>query len=305
MKLVINHITRAVLDTEKYDRCIQQSANDIIYAQSEYLDRIADNWDVLVAGDYEAVMPIPWRKKYGIRYGYMPAYTAALGVFSSKIDATLFAAFLKAATGIVRFFELSFNAGNRFQIPGFTYRTRMNYVLPLNESYETIRSRYRQNIQRNIKKAAGLGCIIRKDIPVEDVSRLAQSHLQTLTNLTPEDFSKIESLYAYLRKQDRSITYGVYDRNGQLLASCAFFFSAERAYYILVGNHPNGRTLGASHAMIDAFIRDHANTRLVLDFEGSDISNLAFFYSSFGAAEEPYCGINYNGLPWWARLFKK
>jgi len=71
-----------------------------------------------------------------------------------------------------------------------------------------------------------------------------------------------------------------------------------------VGNHPNGRTLGASHALVDAFIKDQAGQDLLLDFEGSDIRNLAFFYSSFGATEEKYPAIKLNRLPWYIRWMK-
>jgi hypothetical protein len=72
-----------------------------------------------------------------------------------------------------------------------------------------------------------------------------------------------------------------------------------------VGNHPNGRTLGASHALIDAFIQDHAQQDMVLDFEGSDIRNLAFFYSSFGAVAELYPAFRLNRLPFWLRWLKR
>jgi hypothetical protein len=72
-----------------------------------------------------------------------------------------------------------------------------------------------------------------------------------------------------------------------------------------VGNHPNGRTVGASHALIDAFIKDHAGRNLLLDFEGSDIRNLAFFYSSFGATDEKYVAIRVNNLPWYFKWLKK
>ena len=94
------------------------------------------------------------------------------------------------------------------------------------------------------------------------------------------------------------------DSQNRLLASCIFFFSHNRAYYILVGNHPDGRTLGASHALIDAFIKDYAGSEMILDFEGSDIRNLAFFYSGFGAKEEIYPALKINRLPWYVRLFK-
>jgi hypothetical protein len=99
--------------------------------------------------------------------------------------------------------------------------------------------------------------------------------------------------------------YGILDKQGKLLASAVYFFSQNRAYYILVGNHPDGKTIGASHALIDAFIKDHAGQNLVLDFEGSDIRNLAFFYSGFGAKEEIYPALRINNLPWYVKLLKK
>jgi len=100
-------------------------------------------------------------------------------------------------------------------------------------------------------------------------------------------------------------TYAIVSPQGETVASCVFFFSHKRAYYILVGNHPNGKTLGASHALIDAFIKDHAGQKLLLDFEGSDIPSLAFFYSSFGAEEEKFAGLKLNRLPFYLKWLKK
>ncbi|MEO7962060.1 MAG: GNAT family N-acetyltransferase, partial [Ginsengibacter sp.] len=113
------------------------------------------------------------------------------------------------------------------------------------------------------------------------------------------------SLYTQLSGRKKAATYGVYSAGGQLVASCVYFFSHGRAYYILVGNHPDGRTAGASHLMIDHFIKENAGKNLLLDFEGSDIKNLAWFYKNFGAIEELYAGIKLNRLPAIAKLFKQ
>ena len=40
--------------------------------------------------------------------------------------------------------------------------------------------------------------------------------------------------------------------------------------------------------LINELIREHQDSGLVLDFEGSMISGVAGFYKSFGALEEPY-----------------
>jgi hypothetical protein len=108
-----------------------------------------------------------------------------------------------------------------------------------------------------------------------------------------------------LHEKKQAITYSVFSGRNELLASCVFFFSHDRAYYILVGNHPNGKTLGASHYLIDRFIADYAGTNMILDFEGSDIRSLAFFYQSFGASHELIPAIRINRLPWYIRIFKR
>jgi len=191
------------------------------------------------------------------------------------------------------------------QVPGYDLYERMNYVLPLKEPYEKLYENFRDNIKRNIKKAAKLNCVVKKDIPVADVISLAREQSKDFASLTDKDFSRFAKLYQQLQANKQAITYAVYSSLNELLASAVFFFYQNRAYYILVGNHPNGKTIGASHALINAFIKDHAGKELLLDFEGSDIRNLAFFYSSFGASEEKYAGLKYNNLPRLLKFFKK
>ena len=44
-----------------YRRSIS-SCNGFSFALSWYLDASCDNWDALIADDYTAVMPLPYRK---------------------------------------------------------------------------------------------------------------------------------------------------------------------------------------------------------------------------------------------------
>lgn len=266
---------------------------------------MSENWDALILDDYKAVMPLAWKKKYSIHYLYQPFFTACLGVFGEKTDAALLHDFLKAIPAKFKYWDIYLNHGNFFQLPGFNLYERMNYVLPLNEPYEKLYNAFRDNIKRNIKKAEKLNCFIKKDIVVDDVIALAREQSKDFAPLTENDFSRFKKLYKQLHSSQQAITYGVYTSSKELVASCVFFFFNNRAYYILVGNHPNGKTIGASHALVNAFIKDHAGKNMVLDFEGSDIRNLAFFYSSFGAKEEKYVGLKYNKLPRLLKYFKK
>src|SRR3712207_5060172 len=80
---VFRYLQRSDIDTARWDACIANALNGLIYAKSYYLDALATHWHAIVADDYEIVMPLPFRRKYGIRYVYMPAFTQQLGCFSS------------------------------------------------------------------------------------------------------------------------------------------------------------------------------------------------------------------------------
>ena len=266
---------------------------------------MAKNWDALILNDYEAVMPLTWNKKYSIHYLYQPPFTACLGVFGNSLTAETVNEFLKAIPSKFKYWDIYFNPGNLFKLPNFNLYQRMNYVLSLNNNYENLYAAYRENIQRNIKKSEQFQLNINKNIAIADVIKLAKEQANSFSSIADDDFNRFEKLFQLLYSKQKATTYGVYTKEGQLIASAVFFFSHSRAYYIMVGNHPDGKTLGASHALINSFIKDNAGEDLLLDFEGSDIPSLAFFYSSFGAVEEKYSAIRLNRLPAYLKWMKK
>lgn len=301
----VHYITYQQIDKSKWDNCIDTAANGLVYGYSFYLDAMAKHWDALVLDDYEAVMPLTWNKKYSITYLYQPFFAASMGVFGNNISATLVNDFLRAIPAKFSYWDIYLNQANRFALAGFNLYERVNFVLSLNEPYEILYNNFRENIKRNIKKAAQLNCVIKKDIAVDAVIALAKEQSKNFSPVTAEDYDHFKNVYHHLQAQQKAVTYGVYTSANKLVASCAFIFSHNRAYYILVGNHPNGKTIGASHAIINAFIKEYAGQNLLLDFEGSDIPNLAFFYSSFGATEEKFAGLKLNRLPFWMKWFKR
>ena len=301
----VHYITYQQIDKSKWDNCIDTAANGLVYGYSFYLDAMAKHWDALVLDDYEAVMPLTWNKKYSITYLYQPFFAASMGVFGNNISATLVNDFLRAIPTKFSYWDIYLNQANRFALAGFNLYERVNFVLSLNEPYEILYNNFRENIKRNIKKAAQLNCVIKKDIAVDAVIALAKEQSKNFSPVTAEDYDHFKNVYHHLQAQQKAVTYGVYTSANELVASCAFIFSHNRAYYILVGNHPNGKTIGASHAIINAFIKEYAGRNLLLDFEGSDIPNLAFFYSSFGATEEKFAGLKLNRLPFWMKWFKR
>lgn len=297
----IQYLQRHEMNTQKWDSCIDAASNGLIYAYSKYLDKMATNWDGIVINDYEAVLPLPWRKKYGFYYLYPPYLTAQLGLFGNNLNQELFTLVIESIPKKFRYWDYNLNHKNLYSIEGFDFQQRVNYVLNLQKPYDELKRNYKESTVRNIKKSKEYSNVIEKDIPISAISELVLDN-GLLTN--EGELNRFMELYQLFHKENKAMTYGVSNSSNQLIASAAFLFSHNRTYYILVGNHPNGRTLGASHALIDCFISDHAGKELILDFEGSDIRNLAFFYSSFGAIEEYYASIKRNQLPVYLRWLK-
>jgi hypothetical protein len=300
----IKYLQHKEVDKVKWDACITNATNGLIYPYSFYLDCMTKHWDALVLDDYLAVMPLTWNKKYGFHYLYQPAFTASLGVFGKNLTKEMIDDFIKSIPSKFKLIEISLNSGNIFDVSKSFSLLRSNYILQLNKPYEELYKAYRDNHKRNITKAFQAGSKVSKEVAVDEIIRLNKGQLQHIDGTKSEDYRNFKKLYELLKDKQQAKTYAIVEKN-KILASAVFLFSHNRAYYIMVGNHPDGKIIGASPALIDAFIKDHSNQNLILDFEGSDIRNLAFFYSGFGATEENYPALRINKLPWYARLLKK
>src|SRR6187455_1098564 len=141
----IKYLQHKEIDKAKWDACITNSPNGLIYGYSFYLDCMARHWDALVLGDYEAVMPLTWNKKYGFYYIYQPFLSASLGVFGNHLNGDILESFLLAIPRRFRLWEFSLNHGNLFSVKGFDLHERVNFILPLHKRYEQLFEGFREN----------------------------------------------------------------------------------------------------------------------------------------------------------------
>ncbi|TAE87084.1 MAG: hypothetical protein EAY81_04625, partial [Bacteroidetes bacterium] len=80
---MIKYLSHQEIDKIKWDDCIAQSNNELIYAYSWYLDIVAPGWEALVLNDYEVVMPLPTTTKY-LNVIYQPFFAQQLGIFNTQ-----------------------------------------------------------------------------------------------------------------------------------------------------------------------------------------------------------------------------
>lgn len=280
---MIQYIQRKDLDIKKYDSCIQNSLNPRIYALSDYLDIVVDHWDAIVFKDYQAVMPIPWRSKYLIKYIYPPCWTQQLGVFSiDSFDANLIGIFLKAIPK--KFLKTTLQFNNKCSHEQFTPRT--NFVLKLNKSYQNIQQGYKKNRKDGIKKFIKSGYSIQENINIVDVIDLFKENYANEVKINFQDYAKLQKLTQ--KKKLQPITFGVLDESNHLVSGSVFFKDEKRIYYVFSANNNKGNKVEGNTAILNHMIASYSNSGYTLDFEGSMHPGIASFFKSFGSVSEIY-----------------
>src|SRR5258705_437165 len=176
----IQYLANAEIDKQKWDACIGNASNSLVYGQSFYLDTMAKGWNALILNDYEAVMPLPWRKKAGFQYLFQPPATPTLGVFGNDIAPDLVSAFLTTIPTTFKLWDISLNHFNPLS-PSLAYPVfkRNNFVLPLDSPYEQLQDQYHQNIKRNTVKAVKKECIVKTGVPIDDIIEVCRHQFPT------------------------------------------------------------------------------------------------------------------------------
>jgi hypothetical protein len=304
---MIRHLEHYQIDKKKWDRCLRQAPNALIYGASWYLDVVSPDWNALVEDDYTAVFPLTWRKKYSFHYLHQPFFTQQLGLFSSEeITEKKMEAFLDAIPAHYRLIEIQLNATNLCTNDNFKISKRITHHLDLNNSYEKIQSTYSENLKRNIKRADKNKTVLFKNAEEDEIIHLFKMNRgKDIATLGKKDYEMLRELVHQASKQKLVSIIGAKTAAGKLCAGTIFLQSDHEYIFLFSATNDEARKAGAMSQIIDNFIRDHAGEKMKLDFEGSMDKNLARFYKSFGSKEVVYLQIKKNNLPPYVRWIKK
>lgn len=292
MKLV----QRKEIDVLKWDDLIAHSPAETIYPYSWYLDAVSENWSALVVDDYRFIMPVVWKKKAGMKYIYQPFYTQQLGVFSREyVEPELIRQMLKVLYKKFRFAGMNFNARNLVgEEKPFTVDDKSNYVMTLNQDYETHYKGFSSNAKRNIRKSIEFSEEVERNLPVEELVSLKQEN--DVIKRSEADYRWVVKVLECIQQHDAGRIYAI--RKGSNISAAAFFaFSKTRAIYLLSASSQTGKEQRGMFRIVDTFIQEFAGTGMILDFEGSNIPTVARFFAGFGAQADIYQGVSFNRLP--------
>ena len=289
---MIRYLTGNEIDLKKYDNCISKAINSRIYAYSWYLDIVADkNWDVLVLNDYEAVMPLPKRKKHFISYIFLPPWVQQLGVFSmSEISENLIKRFIDQMPKKFKLIDIFFNSKNFFEHKDLTLR--VNYILSLNNPYEALIKNYSKGRKSSIKQAQKIDLEVVQGYSHTEIINLFKINKGLKLNKSNVDYHILNTLIEAALLLNMAKSLAVLNSKKELIGGALFLKNDQRITYLFSSINTEGREKQAMSFLIDYVVKKFSNSEYIFDFEGSMINDIALFFKSFGAEKETYYHFN-------------
>lgn len=289
------------IDKALWDASLANSTNNLIYAQSNYLQLMCKDWYAIVSPNYEYIMPLPIGKKYGITYIPNVAFVQQLGIYSAlpitNEIMNLFQIFLQTK---IKLADYNFNYSNTTEAATL----KNNYILNLNTTYENLYSSYKNDVKKDLKNIEKHGLIFIEDYDFVKAIQFFKTEIGgRIKQVTEKDYNNFRQLCQYYVSMHKLSCKAVVAHN-EVVATAIFIIDNNRIYNIASSINATGKKVKANHYLYNNLIQAYANTNTILDFEGSDIPGIANYYKQFGATNVPYSNWQYNNLSRFVKWFK-
>ncbi len=298
----IRHLKHNEIDFIKWDNCILSSPQGLAYHMSWYLNITNPEWEALVEGDYECVMPLPVRCKYGFKYLIQPFLSQQLGVVSVLGNVCEISNFLKKASGMYRYVNINLNRYNDCNNPDFVVSNYNNHELNLDQSIESIEVTYSRRTRRNICFAKECNLHLDENIAAKDFTYFKAAY--SFPRLSNRFKNILENLVNYSIHNGFGSLMAVKNPKGELISAAFYFWFKNRIYLLVTASSDEGKNTSAMYLIIEKLINENVGENKILDFTGSNLEGVAYFNEGFGALPEHYKNIYLNKLPLIIRLFK-
>jgi len=270
------------IDFKKYTECLESSKQRKYSATKDFLDVTSGKqWEVLVYNDYEAVMPVPFVKKYGVKIVHNPRLCQQLGVFSTEDNININEEFLSYLKDNYLIRIYTFNDTNRFIS---TIELKNNFLIYPNV-YEKVYAKYSPKRKRKLRL---------------DEETLQNSEIKEITYKEAENFIKTNFIGAE-NEDDKlsfmkifesffninSLTFSAFYYQSEIINIIVTFTDKESIALLGTFNDKEHVKLSGASVLIDQAIKENIETH-IFDFEGGNLPNIEEFFRGFRPELKPY-----------------
>ncbi|RLJ32354.1 hypothetical protein CLU97_1806 [Chryseobacterium sp. 7] len=283
------------IDFVKYAQCLENSEQRKYSATKDFLDTTSTMpWEILVYKDYEAVMPVPFVRKYGMKIVHNPKLCQQLGVFSGKDNLDLNEAFLEYLNKNYMIRAYPFNDVNQLRTK---IRIKKNFIM-YPDTYEKVYARYSPKRKRKLRL---------------DEEVLKQSEIRTICFDKGKAFierntiglSKDDDLGEFMRifesfHKSNYLKFTAFYYQNKIINVIATYTDCNMVALLGNFNDKDYVKLSGASVLIDHILKENIGTH-IFDFEGGELPNIEEFFRGFRPELRPY-GIIENSKK---NLFKK
>jgi hypothetical protein len=294
-----------------YD-CLKESEIEVLHKITSDLSLTEQLWFIALLADskvkiciyldYETILFVPFRSKFGVSYAYMPTFLQKLNFIGSNSGIN---AIMDALFKTLRFGEISLSENLAVGIGESCIKERKNYKLELGSTYEDIRKKYAKNHIRNFKKASTIEVLNGADfsglISIFESEKKSVFHKKQMQ----EFIYNLKKMEKCERIKKHTLIYNAFI--GKRLVASIFIIKFNGVLYYILGSSIKSDCKVSSlglYRLFDYLIELHSNQGLILDFEGSDHPGIARFFKGFGSVDTSFYFMRWNHLPFPFKLIK-
>lgn len=296
----IRFVERADIDKIKWNSCIHYAINGNVFGYMWFLDNVAKEWDGLVEGDYESVMPVIGRPKYlGVKELYQPDIIRESGIYSiNTLSPKRIKGFFEALPEEYKVVNIHLNEQHQLsekQVPNGTLTPLQNHQLYMGKSHEDIAADYSPDTLQKLERANLSNLTPTTNLKPEKLVDFYKQHTTERKNIDRRYHEYLRIMYNCMHR-GWGMSSAILDKSQNVLAAAYFIYSHSKVIRLFSASSPDGQQKGADTLLFDMLIRTHCGKPSILDFNSSDD-----IYTGFGAAPTVYQHVKMDYRKW--RIF--
>lgn len=287
------------IDFDQYSRLLEKAIQNTDYADHQFLNIVSNRqWFLLVYGNYEAIMPVSYVRKYGFTFVLMPKLCQQLGVFSEKDDPKINQKFYDFLDQNFLVAIYAFNGDNQFlqQV-----QKKSSYLIQKND-YSTVKKNYSTHRRRNVRI---IGDLVENIKVKKDWHEIDRSFFIKNIKGTSKGTDNLHYFQLFKKLLENNIgQLRILEFKNDIQSFVYLYEGKNRRYLSLFINrfpqiNPNFPSIMIDHCLQE-FIADKD-----FDFMGSEIENVAKFNERFGSFSYQYPLLSNDKFTLLKKLWKK
>lgn len=282
------------IDFSRYDKCLERSVQKNRYAKKEVLDLLCESWELLVYGDYEYVMPVPVKKKLGLRIVLMPLFCQQLGVFGPEINEKMELKFLKYLQKNYKIYSYSFNYLN---LAKQNLHRKKNYFIECTD-YQLLRKSYFKGRKSTVKTAQYLQF---QEVKAENYLNFIGDNFKGLDK--KGDMKLFFDYMKFLEAENSLKLFASFKEEN--LTNIAITIEDDDCFSLLgLINDDQYRSDNGASFLVDRILKENINKKS-FNFMGGSIRGIEIFFKSFGSVLQEYPALENSKKDLLKNFFKK